>query len=103
MLQERLFYEYGVKSTPSVYVNGKYQINNSSFNSLSVEDLRDSYAITVKGLLSRGGVNMLRKHDSKINKILSCSELIFLSLVIANVFVAGFVTGVTFLLLVFFL
>ncbi|ENZ3469244.1 thioredoxin domain-containing protein [Salmonella enterica subsp. enterica serovar Panama] len=55
MLQERLFYEYGVKSTPSVYVNGKYQINNSSFNSLSVEDLRDSYAITVKGLLSRGG------------------------------------------------
>lgn len=51
MLQERLFDEYRVKSTPSVYVNGKYQINNSSFNNLSIEDLRDSYAITVRELL----------------------------------------------------
>ncbi|EAP5830122.1 thioredoxin domain-containing protein [Salmonella enterica] len=50
-LQERLFREYGVRGTPSVYVRGRYHINNAAFNAFSVDDFRDRYASVVQTLL----------------------------------------------------
>lgn len=50
-LQERLFKEYGVSGTPSVYVKGQFHINNSAFQTFSVEDFRNRYATVVLNLL----------------------------------------------------
>ncbi|EAY6771628.1 thiol:disulfide interchange protein, partial [Salmonella enterica] len=51
-LQERLFKEYGVRGTPSVYVRGRYHINNAAFGAFSVEDFRSRYAAVVRKLLA---------------------------------------------------
>ncbi|MGK4678313.1 DsbA family protein, partial [Salmonella enterica] len=51
-LQERLFKEYGVRGTPSVYVRGRYHINNAAFSAFSVEDFRSRYAAVVRKLLA---------------------------------------------------
>lgn len=51
--QKRLFREYGVTSTPSVYVNGKYRIENSAFQADSVEAFRKSYLAAVTSLTDR--------------------------------------------------
>lgn len=45
--QRRLFREYGVSSTPSVYVNGRYRIENSAFQADSVEAFRKNYVAAV--------------------------------------------------------
>lgn len=50
-LQERLFREYGVRGTPSVYVRGRYHINNAAFNAFSADDFRNRYASVVRTLL----------------------------------------------------
>nr|WP_265930879.1 DsbA family protein [Escherichia coli] len=50
--QKRLFREYGVTGTPSVFINGKYRIENSAFHADSVDAFRDSYVATVKSLLN---------------------------------------------------
>ncbi len=49
--QKRLFREYGVTSTPSVFVNGRYRIENSAFHANNIEDFRESYVEAVKSLL----------------------------------------------------
>lgn len=49
--QKRLFKEYDVTGTPSVYVNGRYRIENSAFHADSVEDFRENYVVAVKSLL----------------------------------------------------
>lgn len=49
--QKRLFREYGVTGTPSVYVNGRYRIENSAFRADSVEDFRKRYVAAVTSLL----------------------------------------------------
>ncbi|HBR2043245.1 TPA: DsbA family protein [Klebsiella pneumoniae] len=51
--QKRLFKEYGVNGTPSVYINGKYYIKNSAFQADSVEAFRKSYIAAVVSLLNR--------------------------------------------------
>lgn len=51
-LQERLFKEYGVRGTPSVYVRGRYHINNAAFGAFSVENFRSRYAAVVRKLLA---------------------------------------------------
>ncbi|EBX8560613.1 thiol:disulfide interchange protein, partial [Salmonella enterica subsp. enterica serovar Enteritidis] len=48
----RLFKEYGVRGTPSVYVRGRYHINNAAFSAFSVEDFRSRYAAVVRKLLA---------------------------------------------------
>lgn len=52
LLQERLFNEYGVRGTPSVYIRGKYHINNMAFSVSPVEQFRASYVSTVRHLLN---------------------------------------------------
>ncbi|HAM3642961.1 TPA: thioredoxin domain-containing protein [Escherichia coli] len=51
--QRRLFKEYGVTGTPSIYVNGRYHIQNSAFQADSVEAFRKSYVAAVMSLLNR--------------------------------------------------
>lgn len=51
--QKRLFREYGVTGTPSVYVNGRYRIENSAFQADSVEAFRKSYVAAVNALTDR--------------------------------------------------
>ncbi|EGI3917942.1 thioredoxin domain-containing protein [Escherichia coli] len=51
--QKRLFREYGVTGTPSVYVNGRYRIENSAFQADSVEAFRKSYVAAVMSLTGR--------------------------------------------------
>lgn len=51
--QKRLFKEYGVTGTPSVYVNGRYHIENGAFQADSVESFRKSYVAAVMSLLNR--------------------------------------------------
>ncbi|ENS0885405.1 DsbA family protein [Escherichia coli] len=51
--QKRLFREYGVTGTPSVYVNGRYRIENSAFQADSVEAFRKSYVAAVSSLTDR--------------------------------------------------
>lgn len=51
--QRRLFKEYGVTGTPSIYVNGRYHIQNSAFQADSVEAFRKSYVTAVMSLLNR--------------------------------------------------
>lgn len=51
--QRRLFKEYGVTGTPSVYVNGRYHIENGAFQADSVEAFRESYVAAVMSLLNR--------------------------------------------------
>lgn len=51
--QRRLFKEYGVTGTPSIYVNGRYHIQNSAFQAGSVEAFRKSYVTAVMSLLNR--------------------------------------------------
>lgn len=51
--QKRLFREYGVTGTPSVYVNGRYHIENSAFQADSVEAFRKSYVATVNSLTNK--------------------------------------------------
>ncbi|HAW0905883.1 TPA: thioredoxin domain-containing protein [Escherichia coli] len=51
--QKRLFRAYGVAGTPSVYVNGRYRIENSAFQADSVEAFRKSYVATVNSLIDR--------------------------------------------------
>ena len=51
--QKRLFKEYGVTGTPSIYVNGRYHIQNSAFQADSVEAFRKSYVAAVMSLLNR--------------------------------------------------
>ena len=51
--QKRLFREYGVTGTPSVYVNGRYRIENSAFRAASVEAFRKSYVAAVNSLTDR--------------------------------------------------
>ncbi|EJY9284134.1 thiol:disulfide interchange protein, partial [Salmonella enterica] len=48
----RLFKEYGVRGTPSVYVRGRYHINNAAFGAFSVENFRSRYAAVVRKLLA---------------------------------------------------
>ncbi|ELC5340099.1 DsbA family protein [Salmonella enterica] len=50
--QKRLFKEYGVTGTPTVFVRGRYRIENSAFQADSVEGFRDAYVATVKDLLN---------------------------------------------------
>lgn len=50
--QKHLFKEYGVTGTPSVYINGRYRIENNAFRGESVEDFRNSYVSAVRSLLS---------------------------------------------------
>ncbi|ENQ2579391.1 thiol:disulfide interchange protein, partial [Escherichia coli] len=47
------FREYGVTGTPSVYVNGRYRIENSAFQADSVEAFRKSYVAAVRSLTDR--------------------------------------------------
>ena len=49
--QKRLFREYDVTGTPSVYINGRYRIENSAFHADSVEAFRENYVAAVKSLL----------------------------------------------------
>lgn len=49
--QKRLFREFGVTGTPSVYVNGRYRIENSAFRADSVEDFRKRYVAAMTSLL----------------------------------------------------
>ncbi len=51
--QKRLFREYGVTDTPSVYVNGRYRIENSVFQADSVEVFRKNYVAAVNSLTDR--------------------------------------------------
>ncbi|EIY5162709.1 DsbA family protein [Klebsiella variicola] len=51
--QKRLFKEYGVTGTPSIYVNGRYHIENGAFQADSVEAFRKSYVAAVMSLLNR--------------------------------------------------
>ncbi|HAO9088956.1 TPA: thioredoxin domain-containing protein [Escherichia coli] len=51
--QKRLFREYSVTGTPSVYVNGRYRIENSAFQADSVEAFRKSYVAVVNSLADR--------------------------------------------------
>lgn len=51
--QKRLFRAYGVTGTPSVYVNGRYRIENSAFQADSVEAFRKSYVAAVMSLTDR--------------------------------------------------
>ncbi|OSL66222.1 thiol:disulfide interchange protein DsbA [Escherichia coli TA054] len=51
--QRRLFKEYGVTGTPSIYVNGRYHIQNSAFQADSVEAFRKTYVAAVMSLLNR--------------------------------------------------
>ncbi|HAW1411676.1 TPA: thioredoxin domain-containing protein [Escherichia coli] len=51
--QKHLFREYGVAGTPSVYVNGRYRIENSAFQADSVEAFRKSYVAAVNALTDR--------------------------------------------------
>lgn len=51
--QKRLFKKYGVTGTPSVYVNGRYHIENGAFQAYSVESFRKSYVAAVMSLLNR--------------------------------------------------
>ena len=51
--QKRLFRAFGVTSTPSVYVNGQYRIENSAFKADSVDAFRKSYVAAVMSLLNR--------------------------------------------------
>lgn len=53
--QKRLFKEYGVTGTPSVYVNGRYHIDNRAFQTDNVEAFRKSYVDTVTSLLGGTG------------------------------------------------
>lgn len=55
--QERLFSEYGVTGTPSVFINGKYRIDNGAFQAESVRAFRDKYIATVKALLNADDEN----------------------------------------------
>ncbi|HBA7292984.1 TPA: thioredoxin domain-containing protein [Escherichia coli] len=50
--QKRLFREYGVTGTPSVFINGKYRIENNAFHADSVDAFRESYVAAVKSLLN---------------------------------------------------
>ncbi|WP_250542732.1 hypothetical protein [Escherichia coli] len=51
--QKRLFREYGVTSTPSVYVNGKYRdtVENSAFQADRVEAFRKIYVAAVMAVV----------------------------------------------------
>ncbi len=51
--QKRLFREYSVTGTPSVYVNGRYRIENGAFQADSVEAFRKSYVAVVNSLADR--------------------------------------------------
>lgn len=51
--QKRLFKKYGVTGTPSIYVNGRYHIDNGAFQADSVESFRKSYVAAVMSLLNR--------------------------------------------------
>ncbi|MBJ4016093.1 DsbA family protein, partial [Salmonella enterica subsp. enterica serovar Meleagridis] len=51
-LQERLFKEYGVTGTPTVFVKGRYRVENGAFQANSLEGFRDAYVAAVKGLLN---------------------------------------------------
>ncbi|HGX5055555.1 TPA: DsbA family protein [Escherichia coli] len=51
--QKRLFDEFGVSGTPSVFVNGKYHIDNSAIEATSVEMFRERYVSIVKMLLNK--------------------------------------------------
>lgn len=51
--QEQLFKAYGVTSTPSVYVDGKYRIKNSAIQGENVEDFRNKYVAVVDELLKK--------------------------------------------------
>lgn len=51
--QKRLFKEYRVTGTPSIYVNGRYHIENGAFQADSVETFRNSYVAAVMSLLNR--------------------------------------------------
>lgn len=53
--QKDLFREYSVTDTPSVYVNGRYRIENSAFQADSAEGFHDAYTGTVKRFLSEPG------------------------------------------------
>lgn len=52
VLQEKLFTEYGVTGTPSVYVNGLYHINNAAYSSLSVENFQELFVKTILALIT---------------------------------------------------
>ncbi|EFH5946611.1 DsbA family protein [Escherichia coli] len=51
--QKSLFKKYGVTGTLSVYVNGRYHIENGAFQADNVESFRKSYVAAVKSLLNR--------------------------------------------------
>ncbi|EEW6712269.1 thiol:disulfide interchange protein [Escherichia albertii] len=51
--QKRLFREYGVTGTPSVYVNGRYYIENRAFQADSVDTFRKKYIAAVTSLTDR--------------------------------------------------
>lgn len=50
--QERLFKEYNVRGTPSVYVYGQYHINNGAFKASTIDGFRNAYVSTVEKLLT---------------------------------------------------
>ncbi|EAA3096400.1 DsbA family protein [Salmonella enterica subsp. enterica serovar Kedougou] len=50
--QKRLFKEYGVTGTPTVFVKGRYRVENGAFQANSLEGFRDAYVAAVKGLLN---------------------------------------------------
>ncbi|EFO1265984.1 thiol:disulfide interchange protein [Escherichia albertii] len=51
--QKRLFREYAVTGTPSVYVNGRYYIENRAFQADSVDTFRKKYIAAVTSLTDR--------------------------------------------------
>ncbi|MGM7465875.1 DsbA family protein [Escherichia albertii] len=51
--QKSLFKEYGVSWTPSIFINGKYLINNNSFHPRNCEELRNDYSKVVRKLLDK--------------------------------------------------
>lgn len=53
--QRRLFMALGVTGTPSVYVNGRYLINNRGFKASSVIQFRADYVSVVAELLKDAG------------------------------------------------
>lgn len=46
---------YGVKGTPSFFVNGKYLVNNSAIHSFSEQDYAKGFAKVVSALLQMKG------------------------------------------------
>lgn len=54
-MQARLRQAFGVTGTPSVFINGKYRINNEAFQAHTVADLRMKYVSAVTQLLNGRG------------------------------------------------